>query len=57
MRSLRRKRFGKKMSFAKIAEELNRQGVPTWEGALAAQLPPQSNIYSDPKSEVTSQAF
>jgi DNA invertase Pin-like site-specific DNA recombinase len=33
MRSLRRKRSGKQMSFAKIAEELNRQGAPTRTGA------------------------
>jgi len=33
MRSLRRKRSGKQMSFAKIAEELNQQGVPTRTGA------------------------
>jgi len=33
MRSLRRKRSGKQMSFAKIAEELNRQGVSTRTGA------------------------
>lgn len=33
MRSLRRKRSGKQMSFAKIAEELNRQNVPTRTGA------------------------
>ena len=33
MRSLRRKRSGKQMSVAAIAEELNRQGVPTRTGA------------------------
>ncbi len=33
MRSLRRKRAGKRMSFAKIAVELNRLGVPTRTGA------------------------
>jgi len=33
MRSLRRRRSGKQMSFAKIAEELNRQNVPTRTGA------------------------
>ena len=33
MRSLRRKRSGRQLSFAKIAEELNRQGVPTRTGA------------------------
>ena len=32
MRSLRRKRSGKQMSFAAIAEELNRRGVPTRTG-------------------------
>jgi DNA invertase Pin-like site-specific DNA recombinase len=33
MRSLRRKRSGKQMSFAKIANELNRQKIPTRTGA------------------------
>jgi site-specific DNA recombinase len=33
MRSLRRKREGKRMSFAKIAEELNERKVPTRTGA------------------------
>lgn len=33
MRSLRRKRSGKQMSFAKIADELNRQNIPTRTGA------------------------
>ena len=33
MRSLRRKREGKRMSFAKIAEELNARNVPTRTGA------------------------
>ena len=33
MRSLRRKRGGKRMSFAKIAEELNRRRAPTRTGA------------------------
>jgi len=32
MRSLRRKRSGKRLSFAKIADELNRRSVPTRTG-------------------------
>ena len=33
MRSLRRKRSGKQMSFAKIADELNHRNIPTRTGA------------------------
>ena len=33
MRSLRRKREGKRMSFAKIADELNTRYIPTRTGA------------------------
>jgi site-specific DNA recombinase len=33
MRSLRRKRNGKRLSFARLAEELNRRAVPTRTGA------------------------
>jgi hypothetical protein len=38
MRSLRRRREGKQMSFARIGEELNRQGVPTRTGHRDRQL-------------------